>query len=125
MDKREKEYQEYLSLRLHEQEEEIDREYESKSNSMVDTKYGQIFPEDKRTRKVDRISVSEASYEAPEARNARKEKQRRDREMQEYLAARAADREERGVRSGIVHTDYDEYGTHRGGKRSSRKPTET
>ena len=120
MDKQEKEYQEYLSLRLHEQEKEIDRDLNDNPNQ-VDDKYGQIFPEDKRTRKVDRLSVTEAPYESPQTRNARKEKQRRDREMQEYLDARAADRDERGVRSGIVHTDYDEYGTLRGGRKSSRK----
>ena len=121
MDKREKEYQEYLSLRLHEQEEEISREYDNAPGVEIDEKYGQIFPEDRRTRKVNRISAMEEQYEAPDPRKERKEKQRRDREMQEYLAARQADRDERGVRSGIVHTDYDEYGTLRGGRNNSKK----
>ena len=107
MDKREKEYQEYLSLRLHEQEEEVNRGYGAKS----DEKYGQFFPDNKkRTR---RVSITETPYGVSEMRKAQKEKERRDREMQNYLAAREADRNERGVRSGIVHTDYDEYGNHR------------
>ena len=119
MDKREKEYQEYLALRLHEQEEEIDRGYESGS----DEKYGQFFPDNKK--KTRRVSVTETPYGASEMRKAQKEKERRDREMQDYIAAREADRNERGVRSGIVHTDYDEYGNHRfrrsNGKRTYRQ----
>ncbi|MCR5034826.1 MAG: LCP family protein [Clostridia bacterium] len=121
MDKHEKEYQEYLSLRLHEQEEEISRGYNSKNGVDSDEKYGQFFPEDRRTRKVNRISAMEEPYEAPDPWKDRKERQRRDREMQEYLAARQADRDERGVRSGIVHTDYDEYGNLRGRKKNSKR----
>ena len=111
MDKREKEYQEYLSLRLHEQEEEVKEGY--------DEKYGQFFPEHKEHTR--RISVTETPYGVSELRKAQKEKERRDREMKEYLAAREADRNERGVRSGIVHTDYDEYGNHRYRHRKKNK----
>ena len=107
MDKREKEYQEYLSLRLHEQEEEVKKGYDSPG----DEKYGQFFPDNKEHTR--RVSVTETPYGVSEMRRAQKEKARRDREMRDYLAAREADRNERGVRSGIVHTDYDEYGNHR------------
>ena len=64
MDKREKEYQEYLSLRLHEQEEEVNRGYGAKS----DEKYGQFFPDNKkRTR---RVSITETPYGVSEMRKA-------------------------------------------------------
>ena len=120
MDKREKEYQEYLSLRLHEQEDEVKKGYESPG----DEKYGQFFPENRQHTR--RVSITETPYGVSEMRKAQKEKERRDREMREYLAAREADRNERGVRSGIVHTDYDEYGNHRtyrNRKRSNQKST--
>ena len=118
MDERERQYQEYLALRQHQQEDEINREY----LDLPDDKYGKAFPDDRRTKKARKISVTETPYGSSDLRKAQKEKQRRDREMQEYLAAREADRDRRGVRSGIVHTDYDEYGTHRGGRRKNKAP---
>ena len=118
MDEKERQYQEYLALRQHEQEKEMEKEY----FSQPDDKYGQAFPDESKVRHSRRISVTETPYGSSEMRKAQKEKQRRDREMQEYLAAREADRDRRGVRSGIVHTDYDEYGTHRGGRRRHTAP---
>ena len=118
MDEKERQYQEYLALRQHEQEKEMEKEY----FSPPDDKYGQAFPDESKVRHSRRISVTETPYGSSEMRKAQKEKQRRDREMQEYLAAREADRDRRGVRSGIVHTDYDEYGTHRGGRRRHKEP---
>ena len=113
MDEKERQYREYLALRQHEQEEEMNREYFNR-----DEKYGQFFPEDKK--KTRRVSVTETPYGASEMRKAQKEKDRRDREMREYLAAREADRDRRGVRSGIVYTDYDEYGNMKRGRK--RRP---
>ncbi|MGX8773730.1 MAG: LCP family protein [Bacillota bacterium] len=110
MDEKERQYQEYLALRQHEQEEEINREYFSN-----DDKYGQFFPDDRK--KTRRISVTETPYGASEMRKAQKEKERRDREMQDYLAAREADWDRRGVRSGVRHSDHDGYS----GKKKSRK----
>ncbi len=117
MDEKERQYQEYLALRQHEQEEEINREYyrqEERRHSSglsddADEKYGQFFPEEKK--KTRRVSVTETPYGASEMRKAQKEKERRDREMQQYLEAREADRNKRGVRSGIRHSDYDEFGS--------------
>ena len=119
MDERERQYQEYLSLRQHEQEEEINREYyrqeerqrESSLHDSSDDKYGQFFPENRK--KTRRVSVTETPYGMSELRRAQKERERRDREMQEYLAAREADRNKRGVRSGITHGDYNEHGEYR------------
>ena len=127
MDEKERQYREYLALRQHEQEEEINREYfkqeeRQHSNSLSegsDEKYGQFFPEDRK--KTRRVSVTETPYGVSEMRRAQKEKERRDREMQEYLAAREADRNQRGVRSGIIHSDYDEDGGARFRKKHHRK----
>ena len=114
MDEKERQYKEYLALRQHEQEEEIKREYlsreEKTGSSGSDEKYGQFFPDDKKTIRADRRSVAEASYNYSGSRRAQKEKERRDREMQEYLQAREADRQKRGVRSGVTHSDYKENG---------------
>jgi len=127
MDDRERQYKEYLALRQHEQEEEINREYynqeEKRSKSSLsgssDEKYGQFFPENKK--KTRRVSVTETPYGASELRKAQKEKERRDKEMQEYLAAREADRNKRGVRSGIKHADYDEHGGRKKQKKQKRQ----
>jgi len=127
MDERERQYREYLSLRQHEQEEEINREYyrqeERQSGSSLhdssDDKYGQFFPENRK--KTRRVSVTETPYGMSELRRAQKERERRDREMQEYLAAREADRNKRGVRSGIRHADYDEHGEYREYERVNRR----
>ncbi len=111
MDEKERQYQEYLALRQHQQEDEINREYAAR-----DEKYGQFFPDDRKQTR--RVSGSETYSGIPDMRREMREKARRDKEMREYLAAREADRNERGVRSGVVHTDYDEYGNHR--NRTSR-----
>ncbi len=114
MDEKERQYQEYLALRQHQQEDEINREYAAR-----DEKYGQFFPDDRKQTR--RVSGSETYSGVPDMRREMKERARRDREMREYLAAREADRNERGVRSGIVHTDYDEYGNYRSTKSNKKK----
>ena len=120
MDEKDRQYQEYLALRQHEQQDEIQREYlndtKKESDRNSDEKYGQFFPDNRQTRRADRLSLSETSYGSSETRRKQKEKERRDREMQEYLQAREADRDKRGVRSGVVHSDYKENGR----KKSSR-----
>ncbi len=113
MNKKEREYQEYLALREHEQEEEINREYLEQNrrhgaSDASDEKYGQYFPENRKNTR--RFSVTDTPYGASDMRKAQKEKERRDKEMQAYLKSREADRNKRGVRSGVVHADYDEYG---------------
>ena len=67
MNKKEREYQEYLALREHEQEEEIKREYlEQKrgrggASDASDEKYGQYFPENrKNTRRYSGVLDSKA-----------------------------------------------------------------
>ena len=127
MDEKERQYQEYLSLRQHEQEEEINREYyrqeeRHQSGSLhdsADEKYGQFFPENKKKNR--RVSITETPYGASEMRKAQKEKERRDKEMRDYLAAREADRNERGVRSGISHADYDDQGSFRNSQLDAEK----
>ena len=95
MDEKERQYQEYLALRQHEQEKEMEKEY----FSQPDDKYGQAFPDESKVRHSRRISVTETPYGSSEMRRAQKEKQRRDREMQEYLAAREADRDSARTRA--------------------------
>ncbi|MDD4200386.1 MAG: LCP family protein [Eubacteriales bacterium] len=102
MDERERQYQEYLALRQQKQEEEIERGKTTHPNyrSVTDTPYG-----------------------ASEFRRKQQEKALRDREMAAYLEAREADRNRRGVRSGVRNDqnrervdsfdtqDYEEYRT--------------
>ena len=96
MDERERQYQEYLALRQHNQEEEMEREYRRPA---ADNRQYQAQGVN-RTRPEHR-SVTETPYGASELRRKQQEKERRDREMAEYLAAREADRNRRGVRSGV------------------------
>jgi len=127
MDEKERQYQEYLALRQHQQEEEIRREYLKQEESRgadgytdgIDEKYGKAFPAGRKQTR--RVSVTETPYGMSEMRKAQKEKERRDREMQDYLDSREADRNKRGVRSGIVQTDYDEFGDRRSGFSFGRK----
>ena len=127
MDEKERQYREYLALRQHEQEDEINREYygHEEKNGRNDTfgrdeKYGQFFPDDRNRPR--RVSITETPYGASELRKAQKEKERRDREMQEYLKAREADRNRRGVRSGVRRADHGEYdGTKQSRKKIRRK----
>ena len=117
MDEKERQYQEYLALRQHQQEDEINREYLGHGDKNGrDDKYGQFFPEDRNRPR--RVSVTETPYGASELRKAQKEKERRDREMREYLAAREADRNRRGVRSGVRHADH---GGRSGARRHKKK----
>ena len=131
MDEKERQYQEYLALRQHEQEKEIKREYlkEERRRSAAsfsessDDRYGQFVPgEMEQTRRISnkakRVSAAENPSYSSDGIRSRREREARDRQMQEYIAAREEDRNKRGVRSGIIHADYDEHG--RG--RKKRRP---
>ena len=53
MDEKERQYQEYLALRQHEQEKEMEKEY----FSQPDDKYGQAFPDESKVRHSRRINT--------------------------------------------------------------------
>lgn len=135
MDEKERQYREYLALRQREQADEINREYlkeeerRGKRNlsDSSDDKYGQFVPDEKgHTRKISnkakRVTAAENPSYSADGRRSQRERDRRDREVQDYLDAREEDRNRRGVRSGIVHTDYDEYGTGRKKHRPEKPP---
>lgn len=135
MDEKERQYREYLALRQHDQAEEINREYLKEEerrgrgnlSDSSDDKYGQFMPDEKgHTRKISnkakRVTAAENPSYSADGRRSQRERDRRDREMQDYLNAREEDRNRRGVRSGIVHTDYDEYGTGRKKRRPEKMP---
>ncbi|MDO4833937.1 MAG: LCP family protein [Bacillota bacterium] len=123
MDERERQYREYLALRQHAQEREIEEESYGRAAEGGESRY---FAEDINRNRPERQSISDTPYGASEMKRRQLEKERRDREMSEYLAAREADRNRRGVRSGIR---YSEDGRHRkaaakaeaGGGRGFRK----
>ncbi|MCQ2546782.1 MAG: LCP family protein [Clostridia bacterium] len=100
MDERERQYREYLALRQHEQEREIDEESYGRPSWENDGRY---FAEDINRTRPRKQSIEDTPYGASEMKKRQKEKERRDREMAEYLAAREADRNRRGVRSGVSY----------------------
>ena len=111
MDERERQYREYLALRKQNHDGEAGQDlYNQKS----DEKYGKYFAENINRERPERRSVTGTPYGSSELRKKQKEKERRDAEMREYLSAREADRQKRGVRSGT--------GTARSSKLQSSKP---
>ena len=111
MDERERQYREYLALRQQNQnKEESQDSYRRKD----DEKYGGYFAEDINRTRPEKRSVTGTPYGSSELRRKQKEKEQRDEEMREYLAAREADRNKRGVRSGVS--------TPRGAKQKKRSP---
>ena len=83
MDERERQYREYLALREHNRQSETE---ESDGFSRNDAKYGRYFANNSKERR--KLSITDTPYGSSELRRKQQEKQRRDREMQEYLAAR-------------------------------------
>lgn len=107
MDERERQYREYLALRQDEQAKEIEREYRNAGK-----------PAHERPRH-EKQSITGDAYDVSELIHKQKEKQRLDREMNEYIAAREADRAERGVRSSVGSKNGGRNG--KGGKRRRKK----
>ncbi|MDO4177143.1 MAG: LCP family protein [Bacillota bacterium] len=102
MDERERQYREYLALRQHEQEREIAEESYGRSAGRNEGRY---FAEDINRTRPKRQSIEDTPYGASDMKRRQKEKERRDREMAEYLAAREADRNRRGVRTGVRYSE--------------------
>ena len=110
MDEKERQYQEYLALRQHEQQEEISREYEKEQGRRregnlrdnADDKYGQFMPgershvpnerpyvpnEREQTRRISnkakRVSAAENPSYSADGIRSRREREARDRELRD------------------------------------------